>query len=235
MFDITTDFTSNPSDGSVDVVLNNIDNAPMHYTLDGTTPTINSPVYVSALKIKESVNLKAAIFRNQEAGKIISENIQFSKSTAKPITALEPLAGSFQFKGVSTLVDGLSGTKNYKTGRWIGFYQNDMNVVIDLGKITSIQDAAISTCVEKGDWIFDARSFSVEVSTDGVNFTPVASENYPAMQQQDANGVFNHKLSFSPVQTRYVKVLAATEKSIPEWHGGKGNPGFLFVDEITLN
>ena len=235
LFDITTDFTSNPSDGSVDVVLNNIDNAPMHYTLDGTTPTINSPVYVSALKIKESVNLKAAIFRNQEAGKIISENIQFSKSTAKPITALEPLAGSFQFKGVSTLVDGLSGTKNYKTGRWIGFYQNDMNVVIDLGKITSIQDAAISTCVEKGDWIFDARSFSVEVSTDGVNFTPVASENYPAMQQQDANGVFNHKLSFSPVQTRYVKVLAATEKSIPEWHGGKGNPGFLFVDEITLN
>ena len=68
-----------------------------------------------------------------------------------------------------------------------------------------------------------------------MNFTPVASENYPAMQQQDANGVFNHKLSFSPVQTRYVKVLAATEKSIPEWHGGKGNPGFLFVDEITLN
>jgi len=235
IFDITADFTSNPNDGCVDVVLNDLEHQPIHYTLDGTTPSINSPVYVSPLKIKESVILNAAIFRNQEAGKILSENIQFSKSTAKPITALEPLAGSFQFKGVSTLVDGLNGTKNYKTGRWIGFYQNDMNVVIDLGKITSIQDAAISTCVEKGDWIFDARSFSVEVSTDGVNFTPVASENYPAMQQQDANGVFNHKLSFSPVQTRYVKVFAATEKSIPEWHGGKGNPGFLFVDEITLN
>ncbi len=235
LYDITADFSSNPKEGCLDVSLSTVDGAPVHYTLDGTTPTENSPVYSDTLKIKENAGLQALIFRNNESSHLLSENISFSKASLKPITALQPLNKGYQFNGVSTLVDGLKGSYNYKTGRWIGFYKNDMEVVIDLEQTTTIEQAAFSTCVEKGDWIFDARSFTVEVSNDGVNFTRVASENYPAMQQQDANGVFTHKLSFSPVQTRYVKVIATSEQSIPEWHGGKGSPAFLFVDEISLN
>ena len=55
------------------------------------------------------------------------------------------------------------------------------------------------------------------------------------MKKEDRNGIFNHKLVFDPVTTRYVKVIAKSERQIPEWHGGKGNLGFLFVDEIVLN
>jgi hexosaminidase len=235
LFDITADFTSNAKEGSIDVSMSTLDNAPIRYTLDGTTPTENSSVYSGLLKIKENTNLKAIIFRNQQTSRMLSDNIKFSKSTTRPITAIQPLSGGYQYKGVSTLVDGLKGRSNYKTGRWIGFYKSDLNVVIDLEKNTTIQEAAISTCVEKGDWIFDARSFTVEVSNDGVNFSQVAAESYPAMQQQDANGVFNHNLTFSPVQARYVKVIVTSERSIPEWHGGKGNAGYLFVDEININ
>ena len=55
------------------------------------------------------------------------------------------------------------------------------------------------------------------------------------MQESDKNGIYEHKLSFTPVTTRYVKVVALSESSIPAWHGGKGNPAFLFVDEITVD
>ena len=55
------------------------------------------------------------------------------------------------------------------------------------------------------------------------------------MKQDDKNGVFNHTLTFDPLTARYVKVTALAEHSIPAWHGGKGNPAFLFVDEISLN
>ena len=101
-------------------------------------------------------------------------------------------------------------------------------MTIDLQQPTEISSVAISTCVEKGDWVFDARGFSVEVSDDGKNFTKVASEEYPAMEQSDKNGIYEQK-------TQYVKVVALSESKIPEWHGGKGNPAFLFVDEITVD
>ena len=148
---------------------------------------------------------------------------------------LQTVNKQYEFKGAPTLVDGLKGNGNYKTGRWIAFYKNDMEAVIDMQQPTEISSASISTCVEKGDWVFDARAFSVAVSEDGKNFKEIASEKYPAMKQDDKNGVFNHTLTFDPVTARYVKVTALAEHSIPAWHGGKGNPAFLFVDEISLN
>lgn len=153
----------------------------------------------------------------------------------KPIVANQPVNNQYKFKGESTLVDGLKGNGNYKTGRWIAFFKNDMDVTIDLQQSTEISRVALSTCVEKGDWVFDARGLTVEVSADGKNFTKVASESYPAMKEDDKNGVYHHELTFDPVQARYVRVIAPTEQSMPAWHGGKGSPAFLFVDEIEIN
>ncbi len=39
----------------------------------------------------------------------------------------------------------------------------------------------------------------------------------------------------SPVSVKKPDFFTLSEKSIPAWHGGKGNPGYLFVDEIILN
>ena len=235
VFDVKSEFVANSATGAVDVVMTTIDGAPIHYTLDGTEPTAASPVCDSILTIKESCTLKAVAVRPTGNSKMLTEKIAFSKSTSKPIKANQPVNKQYEFGGVSTLVDGLKGNGNYKTGRWIAFYKNDMDVTIDLQQPTEISSVAITTCVEKGDWVFDARSFSIEVSDDDKTFTKVASEAYPEMKETDRNGLYEHQLTFDPVKTRYVKVVATSEHSIPAWHGGKGNPGFLFVDEITLN
>lgn len=235
LFDVSADFSSNSNDGTVDVKLLTLDKAPIHFTLDGSEPTPSSAVYSDILKIKENAQLRAVVFRGQEASRILNDEIWFSKATLKPIKALQPLNEKYMFNGIATLVDGLHGNKNYKTGRWIAVYGNDMNALIDLEKSTTIQEVAISVCVDKGAWVFDARSLSIETSIDGVTYNRVAMENYPPMKKDDANGVIAHKLSFSPVEARYVKVMIGSEQLLPDWHSGKGSKGFLFVDEITIN
>lgn len=235
LFDVDAVFTPNPQEGTLDVVLTTIGDGAIYYTVDGSEPTTASAKYVEMLKLKENCTLQAIAVRPAGESKIISEKITLNKATLKPITMLQPVNKQYGFNGAPTLVDGLQGSFNYKTGRWIAFYRNDMEAVIDLKQPTEISSAEIATCVEKGDWVFDARGFAVEVSEDGNNFTKVTSEEYPAMKQDDRNGIFNHKLTFDPVTARYVKVIALSERQIPEWHGGKGNSGFLFVDEIVLN
>ena len=59
---------------------------------------------------------------------------------------------------------------------------------------------SLSTCVEKGDWIFDARGFSVYTSMDGANYTEAYSEQLPSMNESDANGIANHTLSFTATE-----------------------------------
>lgn len=235
VFDVTAEFTPNTTDGTLDITLNTLDDAPIHYTIDGSEPTAASPRAEGVVKVKENAVFSAKALRPTGDSRVLTEKICFSKSSMKPIVANQPVNNQYKFKGESTLVDGLKGNGNYKTGRWIAFFKNDMDVTIDLQQSTEISRVALSTCVEKGDWVFDARGLTVEVSADGKNFTKVASESYPAMKEDDKNGVYHHELTFDPVQARYVRVIAPTEQSMPAWHGGKGSPAFLFVDEIEIN
>ena len=151
VFDVTADFQANAETGVVEVRMKTIDDAPIHYTLDGTEPTSASPVADSVLSIKENCILQAVAVRPSGNSRIFSEKVVFSKSTCKSIVANQPVNKQYEFKGVSTLTDGLKGNGNYKTGRWIAFYRNDMDVTIDLQQPTEISSVAFSTCVEKGD------------------------------------------------------------------------------------
>ena len=158
-----------------------------------------------------------------------------SKSSMKPITMRQPINKQYEYKGAVTLVDGLKGNGNYKTGRWIAFYKNDLEAIIDLTKEEEISKVDFTTCVEKGDWVFDARSVEILLSDDGNVFKTVAEENYPEMKESDRNGLYNHTISFPAEKAKFVKIKIAPEHKIPEWHGGKGNNGFLFIDEIEIN
>lgn len=235
VFDVSARFEPNAETGTVDVTLSTVDNCPVYYTLDGTDPTTASQLYTEPVKINTNCTFKAMAVRPIGNSRIVKEDIAFSKSTSKKITALQPVNKQYEFAGISTLVDGLKGNRNYKTGRWIAFYKNDMEAVIDFGQPADFSKVTLTTNVEKGDWIFDARSISVAVSEDGENFKQVASEEYPAMTLDNPNQLYEHVLSFEPVKARYLKVLAKPEYNIPSWHGGKGNPAFLFVDEITVD
>ena len=204
-------------------------------SFDGSEPTASSPKYTDTLKIDKPCTLKAVIVRPSGNSRIFTEEIGFNKASMKPITMLQPINKQYEYEGAITLVDGLKGNGNYKTGRWIAFWQNDMEAVIDLQQPTEISEAQIETCVAIGDWVFDARYFAVAVSDDGQTYKTVAEADYPVMKQGDRNGVYEHKLTFDPVQARYVKITVKPEHSMPAWHGGKGSPAFVFIDEISLN
>ena len=235
IFDVSNAFTIDTVKNVMLVSLSTVDNAPIYYTLDGTEPTESSARYKAPVEITQNCVFKAKAFGKRGATRTFVENVSYNKATAKPITFLQPAFKGYDYGGASTLVDGLKGSHNYRTGRWVGFANNDFEVLVDLQDVTEISRVSLSTCVEKGDWVFDARGFVVSVSTDGDAYTEVFNEQYPAMAADDANKIYDHALEFAPVQARYVKVKALVEHSMPEWHGAKGHRAFLFVDEVEID
>lgn len=235
VFDVAADYRVNVENGTVDIFTSTIDDAPIHYTLDGSEPTAQSPVTGGRLSVCQSGIFRAMAVRPSGNSRVLSEKIVFGKSTCKSIVANQPVNDQYKFNGVTTLVDGLRGNGNYKTGRWIAFRGNDMDVTIDLRQVGEVSSVTFHNLVEKGDWIFNARSVTVEVSEDGDRFTRVFSEEYPVAQPSDRNGVIEHRLTFVPVRARYVRVVVAPEGVMPDWHPGKGLPAFLFVDEIIID
>ena len=235
IFDVNATFTTDTTKNCIIAELSTIDGRPIYYTTDGSEPTETSAIYKKPIEIKANCTLKAKGIGKRGATRQFSEDITFNKATAKPITLLQPTHRSYGYGGAPTLTDGLKGNHNYRTGRWLGFAGNDFEAVIDLQKTEEVSQVSLSTCVEKGDWVFDARGLIVSVSEDGKLYTDVFCEEYPAMTEKNPNQIYSHELNFSPVKARYVKVKALVEHSMPDWHGAKGYGAFLFVDEIAVN
>ena len=81
--------------------------SPLFIILDGTEPTVASPLYEGVLKVKENATLSAKAIRPLGDSKVLTEKIDFSKSSMKPIVANQKINEQYMFKGAATLIDGL--------------------------------------------------------------------------------------------------------------------------------
>ena len=235
ILDIEPKFSADTERGVIRIELGVIDDTPIYYTLDGSEPTTSSARYSTPLEISKECTFKARGIGVRGATRILTEEIHFNKATAKPITLLQPIHKNYTFNGEITLVDGLKGTPNYRTGRWLGFCETDLEAVIDLKQQEEISCVSFNTSVDKGDWVFDVLAITVWVSDDGENYTVVFDKEYPDLTAEDENRIYGHKVEFEPVKARYVKIKALSDRDMPEWHPAVGYPAFIFVDELEIN
>ena len=232
IFDIHAEFTTDTENGEIVVNLSTMGDGDIYYTLDGSEPTSASNKYEAPVKIKENATIKAVVVPAGNS-RVFSEKITFSKSTAKPVTLRVAPSKGYEFKGGPEMADGLIGDSNYKTGRWLGFQGKDLDAAIDLKQPVEISKVSFNTNVVKGDWIMGAAGVTVKVSEDGKNFKEVVSKTIPSLKQSDKDGIYPQEVTFAPVKARYVEVIIKSDK-LPAWHGGAGNPAYLFVDEISI-
>lgn len=234
LLEVEADYTPNVERESLVTTFSTLKGGNIYYTLDGTIPTEKSLKYTRPIDIKKSAIIKACVFRNGEASKILCDTINVSKASFKEVKLLQPTQEAYTFKGAQTLTDGIIGTGNYRTGRWLGFCHNDLEAVIDLKKPTKISEVAFNCCIFQCDGVVDARGVEVMTSNDGVNFKQLAKEDYPEILKSEEFGVKNHKISFASTTTRFVKVKILSERRLPNWYPVQNATGFLFVDEIAI-
>lgn len=234
IFDVEGTLTPAEGDHAITLELATADSAPIYYTLDGAEPTDAATLYEGPVALHDNAVIKAVAVRTSGNSRVFVDSVSFNKATSQPVTLVNAPNKRYEAKGGQTLVDGKFGTSGYGNGDWVGFNGDDMVAVIDLGSEQQVSEVVIRSCVTTGDWVFDATGMEIEVSNDSKTFVKVASESYP-VPTAHTSGIMRHALSFPATEARYVKVTAGTLKVIPDWHPGKGKPGFLFVDEIEVN
>ena len=234
IFGINPEYKIIPEKHCIEVTLRTQGDAPVYYTLDGTVPTEKSTRYTQPIELTENTDLKAIVVRPGMKTNMFEKEYVFNKATARKITLNSAPNDRYTFKGGQTLVDGMIGDMGFATGRWIGFSPGDLDAVIDLGETTFISKVELGILFDKDNWIFPSDHVSVLVSQDGVKYNSVADTVLVLPDQSVKNDRMIQGVAFDPVNTRYVKIKANSVKSLPAWHGAKGKPGFLFVDEINI-
>jgi hexosaminidase len=234
IYDVNIDIVPAPDEGKARIAFQTFDDAEIHYTLDGSVPDVQSPLYTDTIQVDKDVIIQAIAVRPQGASQISKEEIHFNAATMRPVTLNTIPHKSYTFKGGSTLIDGLYGDMNYRSGRWIGFYGTDMNVTLDLLEPKEVSSVFVNTMLNTGDAIFGTTGLKVEVSEDGKNFRRVASEDFPVVEKGTKMQSRKDSVSFDKVKARYIKIIAEVTPKLPAWHSMPGEKAFLFVDEIGV-
>jgi hypothetical protein len=210
------------------------DGVKIYYTLDGSTPTVQSPPYRQPITLKSSTTVKAFAAK---AGMRPSK-IETAKFLAIPEKRKIQLHTSYSALytggGDEALVDFIRGNTNFHSGAWQGYEQHDLDAVVDLGEIRAINRIAAGFLQVTGSWIFFPRAVKFSVSNDNANFRTVATFTHETKPEDRASEIKELSQALSGIQARYVRVHAQNVGVCPAWHYAAGGKAWLFVDEIVI-
>lgn len=233
VFDVQSEIKANANTKQIEVTLFTIDDTSIYYTVDGTEPSSKSERYDKTLLFNKSVVLKAIAIRDDGRSKIFRKEFDINKATFKNVMLENDPTPRHTYGGKSLLVDGISGTHVYSSGEWIGFTK-DFIAVIDLEKVIEILSVDINVFIDVVNWIGGATDYTIYLSEDNKIFRKVFDEKYPPLEKEKSKAQKRLHASFPVEKARYVKIVAKSLKSLPEWSSGKSKPASIFVDEIKI-
>ena len=145
-------------------------------------------------------------------------------STGKPVVYHTPYSPKYAAVGDGSLTDGLRGDWNYGAGRWQGWLDTDIDLVVDLGECCSVKHIAADFMQGFYADIWMPRAVEISVSNDNKAYTMLATveNDVPFDFRQDCYRTFGWT---GESQGRYIRLKA--------FHNGHPG-GWIFTDEIIV-
>ncbi len=235
-FKVSAKAEFNPEKKQLEVSLSSeLPGIEKHYTTDGNKPNSYSPTYTEPVLLDETSTLKAVtIIDGKQAEKTLTKAFSINKATTKPIKYLISCSESYKGSGDVTLVNAIRGTTDNLDGEWQGWKGDNMEVVVDLQEATEIYNISVGSLQRSGSWIFFPQKVECYISKDGKVFQKVAETWNGVDPLSEEIQLQDFKTFFSPITTRYVKIVATNLGKCPSGHAGEGKPAWLFIDEIII-
>ena len=207
----------------------------IHYTTDGSEPTLKSSRFTKPFFIDRSATVKA-IAVDGLGGTSLVATANFLKVPHNwTINLISNYSSQYPGGGDLALIDGIRGTPNWSGGAWQGYQAQDLIAVIDLGKTETITRVGAAFLQDIGSWIWMPRQVDVEISVDGERFAPVATLAHDIPENNYGVVIRELVKNIAPQKVRYVRIRATNYGKIPSWHAGAGGDAWIFVDEIVIN
>ena len=138
--------------------------------------------------------------------------------------------------GPNTLIDGVQGGTEFRTGDYQGFWATDVEGIVHFDEARTFSEVGISCLQDMKSWVFYPKSVSFELSSDGVNFDKkLVFSDFP--QFEDYIGPTSMDAIVKLPNNQVVKAIRIRVENFgecPSWHLGAGNDSWLFLDEIIF-
>ena len=204
-----------------------VPNADIRYAL-GDTPIEKAEKYTQPIPFNESTTFKATVFSGKATNTITTGEVTFHKAIAKKMSYSPLYHKKYQGQGEMTLTNVVRGSKNFLDGQWLGWLGDDVTLTLDLEQATEVSEVRIGAMDYQASGIYFPIKFAVALSTDGKNYSEVATHNEPCVVRGKPS-LKDFALKFNSQEARYIKITLKNVKNPP-----KGGDAWLFIDEVLV-
>lgn len=141
-----------------------------------------------------------------------------------PVTYAQPWSSAYPASGDSTLTDGVRGGWTYGDKRWQGFLCKDVDVTIDLGKVTDVKLVEADFLQLRGPEVWLPKEVVISLSEDGQTFTEMKriATDVPVTEERLT---FRNYRWEGNAKARYVHFQGLLNREVMGW---------MFTDEIVI-
>ncbi len=209
----------------------------IRYTTDGSVPdSLSGPVYEGPFTIKGPTMVKVRAVKEGWYASPVAEFFFFEDGVQPDhMVFLNPPNEKYRIGGPAALSDRVRGTISNFTLAWTGFRETPFSLLCSFEKETpELSSFVLSYGVNVGSYIMPPVEVQVWGGNSRDNLILLASKA-PAqytVADMTKNGSFALKVDFPAGKRKFYKVTAMPLGRLPDWHPGKGDKGWIFVDEV---
>lgn len=212
----------------------------IRYTTDGSDPdSTSSPVYNGPISANSFTMVKTRAVRT---GWYSSPTAAFSffKKGFRPTRGelINQPNEKYKGEGAVTLTDSKKGlAESHSDATWLGFREKPFAALFYFDTAQPISSISIS--YNKSVQAYLMPPVEIQIwggeNKNKLKLLKKALPKQPTKDEKDAVMVEGIKLDIGPSAYKCFKIIATNVSKLPAWHPGKGDKGWLFIDEVFFN
>ncbi|HEY1022847.1 MAG TPA: GH92 family glycosyl hydrolase, partial [Flavisolibacter sp.] len=227
------DMSTNKFKTSLPVMLKTIDkNATIYYRVLKGKAGKNFTRYTKPFTVNNTTDIEFYAERQGLRSAVVPQRF-YKVPTDRTITVQSEVHPMYTAGGSAALIDGITGTANWRTGEWQSYFAKDFEAVIDLKKLRPVSFVGVHVAQEVSPWIVYPKAVVFEISNDGQTYRPLTTVENKITT--DEKGPEVQTLGRAVKATgRYIRVRALSGGALPAWHESAGQPTHIFIDEVIV-
>lgn len=214
-----------------------INGVQIRYTTDGSEPdSLKSSLYVQPVLLHKSSTIKAKAYKTGWYGsETMTSRLYRSNYQADTTIFLLPPDNKYKSGTAKILSDHEFGDYTFSSGKWIGFRDNNLEALLLFKQPVMMSSVSLNVMRLLPSYVFPPVAVEVwgGIEKDKLH---LLSSVKPEVTKKDAQqALMGIEAVFKSQRVGYLKIVVKNLKKLPDWHPGKGQPAWVFIDELLLN
>jgi len=201
------------------------------YTNDDTEPTQKSTLYQKSLTIKEPGEYQFKAFHSDwKPSETVSIDLFKKGITPDQIDWKTNAHPSYPDEDLLSLINHKKGSLNFRDIEWTGF-DSIAKATMHFKERTYVSSVTVGFLIDTKSWIFPPHEISIYLNENQRFFAIEETADYiksDLKELESSNFFIDEELDS-------ITIVIKNLQKLPNWHPGKGNKAWLFLDEFIFN